>query len=73
MESIILLKHPPVVRPIPPLSGVRLPLSVVVAGRGVEAVKCFEHSSIGPGLGLDGIEEVTCLDKDVGFLFENRI
>jgi hypothetical protein len=34
----------------------------------MEAVECFEHGCIGPGLGLDGIEEVAGMDEHVGFL-----
>jgi hypothetical protein len=38
-----------------------------------ELVDCFEHGRIGPGLGLDGIEEVACMDEDVGFLLYDLI
>ena len=31
------------------------------------------YRGIGPGLGLDGIEEVTCVDEDIGFLSDYYI
>jgi hypothetical protein len=34
---------------------------------GVEAAECFEHGRIGPGPGLDGIEEVAGVDEHAGF------
>jgi hypothetical protein len=33
----------------------------------MEPVECFEHDGIGPGLGLDDIEEVVCVDEHLGF------
>ena len=39
----------------------------------MKAVEYFEHGGIGPGLGLDGIEEVACMDEDVGFLLYDLI
>jgi hypothetical protein len=33
----------------------------------MEAAECFEHGCLGPGPGLDGIEEVNCVDEEVGF------
>jgi len=39
----------------------------------MEPVEGFEHGGIGPGLGLDGIEEVAGVDDDVGFLVDNLI
>jgi len=36
-------------------------------------VECFEHGGIRPGLGLDDIEEVTCVDEHVGFLVDDLI
>ena len=33
----------------------------------MEAVKCFGHGGICPGHGLDDIEEIACVDEDVGF------
>ena len=40
---------------------------------GMESVECFEHGGISPGLGLDDIEEVACVDEDVGFLLDDHI
>jgi len=34
----------------------------------VEPVECFEHGCICPGPGFDNIEEVACMDEDIGFL-----
>ena len=39
----------------------------------MEPVERFEHRGIGPGLGLDDIEEVACMDEDVRFLFYDLI
>jgi len=36
--------------------------------RRVQPFERFEHGGIGPGLGLHGIEEVACVDEDVGVL-----
>ena len=38
-----------------------------------ETVEGFEHRDIRPGLGLDGIEEVACMDEHIGFLLYDLI
>ena len=37
------------------------------------AVEGFGHYGIGTGLGFDDIEEVACIDEDVGFLLDHLI
>jgi len=37
------------------------------------SVERFEHGRISPGLWLDGVEEVACVDEDVGFLLDDLI
>jgi len=39
----------------------------------MEPIERFEHGCIGPGLGLDGIEEVARMDEHVGFLLYDLI
>jgi len=39
----------------------------------MEAVERLEHRRIRPGLGLDSIEEVVCMDEDLGFLLYDLI
>ena len=39
----------------------------------MEPVECFEYGRIGPGLGFDDIEEVACMDEDIGFLLDDDI
>ena len=39
----------------------------------LDAVERFEYGSIRPGLGLDGIEEVTRMDEHIGFLVDDLI
>jgi len=39
----------------------------------MEAVECFEDCCICPGHGLDDIEEIACVDEDVGFLADDLI
>jgi len=40
---------------------------------GVDAVERFEYGGIGPGPGLDDIEEAACVDERVGFLLDDLI
>ena len=44
-----------------------------VDSRSLEAVECFGHGGIGPGHGLDDIEEIACVNEDVGFLADDLI
>jgi len=39
----------------------------------VEPVECFEYGYVSPGSGFDDIEEVACMDKDIGFLVDDLI
>ena len=39
----------------------------------MEAVECFGHGGIGPGHGLNDIEEIACVNEDVGFLADDLI